>query len=277
MGTLFIFLVSLSSAWGFQILQKTNDVSFISQNEDIREINTSEGDIKFIHKGSIFDVFSHTKMTFSEESLVLALGDFRVRGDGLESFKVATPVGTITLSGGDFVVHYSGEKAIATVEVLSGNALIQGQYHEEILNVQKGERGQFVGVPESDGPAYDILLKGRKSIRGTVAGPDKLTEEKLKDLDTSFDIKVRPVVKKPKPKPKPGQICAEPFAKFAECVWRCRNNPPGKEECQLENAKVQCVRQKCLANGQWGDTTELKGTAKRECKSAQDNVDLCRY
>jgi hypothetical protein len=201
----------------------------------------------------------------------------RIRGERIESFKVATPVGAITLNGGDFIVRYLTDRAIAIVEVLSGQALIQGQYHEEVLNVQKGERGQFIGVPEADGPAYDILLKGRKSIRGSVAGPEKLSDERLKELTQLFDIKVRPVVKKVKPKPKPGQICSEPFAKYAECVWRCRNNPVGKKECYSDSAKVQCIRQKCLANGQWGDTTELKGAMKRECKLAQDTVGSCSY
>ncbi len=277
MSSVIGFFVSLSFAWGFQILQKSNDVTVVSEGENLREITVSEGNIKFTKDGNGFDLLANTKMSFTENRLQLAKGEFRIRGQKIESFKVETPVGTMTLNGGDFVVQYWSDKAIAMVQVLAGQALIQGLYREEVLNVQKGERGQFVGVPEAGGPAYDVLLKGRKSIRGTVSGPDKLSDDKLKEIDQMFDIKLRPVVKKEKPKPKPGQICSAPFAKYAECVWRCRNNPVGKKECHPESAKVQCIRQKCLANGQWGDTTELKGTAKQECKWAQDEVASCSY
>jgi hypothetical protein len=277
MGILCWILSFSPLIWAYQVVQKTNEVTISGDGVNPAEISSTDGDLKIQIGANSYDVFSNTTLKFNIDSVYLQGGSFRIRGSDIASYRLKTPVGSIVVSGSDFLFHYWPEKALAQVEVFAGSGLIQGEFHEEVLNVQQGERGQFIGVPEPDGPAFDVLLKGRKSIRGSLAGPEKLTDKQIMDLKEEFNIKVRPVAKIVKPKPKPGQICAEPFAKFNECAWRCRNNSVGKKECDVQNIKVDCVREKCLANGQWGDTQVLKGSAKRECSSVGVKVSDCHY
>ena len=278
MGSWIIFSFLSSSVFAFQVTQQTNDVEIRSGDKNQTEISVKEGSsLKFSLGLGRYDIFSMSELKIEDGRVHLKRGQLRLRGDTLQSEKVETPVGTVTVSGGDVLVGYLTDTATTNVHVLRGSALLQAYYREEILNLQEAEKGEFVGVPEGDGPAFDVLLKGRKAIRGHLQGPTKLGEARVAELAAQFDIKKQAVVKKGKPKPKPGQICQEPFAKFNECVWRCRFNPKGKSECQVQNPKVECLRQKCLANGQWGDDRVLKGAARDVCKSSKDSVGPCDY
>jgi hypothetical protein len=167
-----------------------------------------------------------------------------------------------------------------TVIVLEGSALIQGYYREEILNLQAGEKGGFNGIMEADGPAFDVLLKGRKSIRGQLLGPDKISEAYKKDLLNQYNIPLKPkVVKIIKPKAKPGEICSEPFAKYNDCVWKCvGENNKILNHCDIKKEKVNCIRERCLANGLWGDRTVIQGEAKSACNANKKyQVKECSY
>lgn len=267
------------SALAYQILQKNKEVTIVDGSKGLQEINVGEtSSLKFIDGNIKYDLFGNTKIIFAGEFLELKSGDARIRPSDSGKLVIQTPVGVLTLNGSDFLVHYQADRAIVAVEVLGeGHALLQGHYREEILNVQKGERGSFVGVPEVDGPAYDVLLKGRKAVRGNMVGPEKMTSEQVKVMVRDFDIGITKMSQKLKPKPKAGQICAEPFAKFNECVWRCKNNPSGSQTCIITNPKVRCLREKCFANGRWGDSTVLSGTSAQACVTSMERVGPCDY
>lgn len=252
------------------------------------------------------DIFADTQWEQeSPSSLVLQQGVIRLRAESQESLRVSTPVGTINVQGIlydddtaksqesalkensgrteseklclDVIVRYDAEKATAQVEVFMGTALVQGTFREEILNVQKNERGFFVGVPEVDGPAFDILLKGRKSVRGALRGPETLSAATQEELRKKYEPKLRPPPKKVVIRAKPGQICSAPFAKYNDCLWRCRTAGGLNARCGVAGGGGECVREKCLANGQWGDRTVLKGTAARACEKGKEQVAVCDY
>ena len=275
-GILKLIFLCMTS-WSFQVLQKTNEVVIVGEGKSPEQIIVREGDLKISIDEIKYDILAQTEIKFVDDAIELKNGDFRLRNNQLSLIKIKTPVAMITSQANDIVMHYDPIKAIASADVLEGSALIQGLYREEILNLQAGERGQFIGVAESDGPAFDFLLKGRKSIRGNINGPEKLTDENLKIINTQYDIKLRPNVKKVIPKAKPGQICKIPFAKFNECVWRCQNNPKNLGNCQVDNPHVVCTREKCLANGEWGDKLILYGAAKKSCQSLTNQVGTCNY
>lgn len=277
MKLILIFLLLNFSLGANPNTQKTKELAKGPQQEISAEAVGAENEYKLKLGQATYEIFSKSQIKNEGDTISLIRGVLRVRGENLVSIKIQTPVGVVTVSGADIIVHYAPEKAIATVQVLKGSALLQGHYREEILNIQENEKGEFVGVPEGDSPAYDVLLRGRKAIRGGLRGPEKLSEEQVKQLAAQYQIKKRPAPKSTKNKAKPGQICSSPFAKFNECVWRCQNNPKGKKDCQIQNSKVECVRQKCLANGEWGDTKVLKGDARQVCKTEKDSVAVCDY
>jgi hypothetical protein len=282
MNIILQLLFASAVTFSYQIVQKNKEVQVQGQGEWPEEIVVNDGDLKLKIEDGVYDIFSETKLRFDAEAIIhIHYGTFRIRRTDATVLKVSSPVAMATLSAGDFIIQYHPDRALVEIKILDGSALLQGHYRDEILNLQKGELGQFVGVPESDGPAYDVLLKGRKSIRGHLGGPEKLSELQIKELAQSMNIQLRVVKAKVKPKPKPGQICSEPFARFNECVWRCVT-PGGKSlavagACQNENPKAECVRERCLASGQWGDRSALKGAANSACRKGGIFVGPCDY
>lgn len=275
------FFLSSATLYSFEVLQLTDEVTLHKEGEELKEINTKKGNLKFSLNKNRFDVFSNTDISVSKETLKLENGEIRILVENFDGLKIMTPVGSVSITNnGDYILQYNKEKAMITVMVLEGSALVQGYYREEILNLQVGEKGGFNGIMEADGPAFDFLLKGRKSIRGQLFGPDKLSEEHKKDLITQYHVPLKPkVVKVFKLKAKPGEICSEPFAKYNDCVWRCvGENQKSFNHCDIKNDKTNCIRERCLANGQWGDKTILQGEAKAACSTKQrSQVKPCTY
>lgn len=267
----------IQSLFAVQILQQSPDVIIQEEKGGTKNYLVKEGGLKFQNGAISYDLFAHSDLREEEGRFILEKGALRVRGEDFDSLKVETPVARVTLNGSDFIVEYAVERAVMTVTALKGSALLQGHYRDDILNIQESEKGEFVGVPEATGPAFDVLLKGRKAIRGQLSGPEKIDAETRANVSSKFEIAKRQAEKKSKPKPKPGQICVEPFAKFNECLWRCKNNPPGKKDCQTQNPKVECVREKCLANGLWGDRKILKGSSRQACKKVGESLAPCDY
>lgn len=270
-SSFFIFILFYSfSLYSFELIQQIDVVTIHKEGEELKEIAVKKGSLKFNLNKNKYDVFSHTSISFSKDTLKMETGEIRILVENFEGLKIMTPVGIISITNnGDYIIQYNNEKASATVIVLDGSALVQGYYREEILNLQSGERGGFNGIMEADGPAFDVLLKGRKSIRGHLSGPDKLTETQKNDFLKQYYIPLKPkVVKTIKVKAKPGEICSEPFAKYNDCVWRCvGENQKTLRHCDIKNEKVNCIRERCLANGQWGDRAIQQGEAKANCKA----------
>ncbi|MEY4617690.1 MAG: hypothetical protein RJB66_2650 [Pseudomonadota bacterium] len=277
MSLLIQWLFFIQACWAVQIAQQSPDVVAQEEKSGAKIFSVKEGGLKFQEGNVKFDLFPNSEARDEDGHITLAKGSLRVRGSDFTALKVETPVARVTLTGSDFLIEYIFDRATMQVTVLEGSALLQGHYRDDILNIQVGEKGEFVGVPEADGPAFDILLKGRKAIRGHLKGPETMTAEVLSSLRSKYEIAQRKAEKKVVPRPKPGQICVSPFAKYNECLWVCKNNPSGKKECQVQSPRVECIREKCLANGQWGDRKALKGAAKMSCKTAVQKLGPCDY
>ncbi len=290
MKLLLLYLIFFSSPFifAFEVVQSTGDVVLHKEENHIKEISIKEGSLKFIFNKNKYDVFSNTILRFINNEIKIEKGQMRILVEKLEESKVISAVGTVTfLNPGDFIVQYEEEKARLIATVLEeGSALVQGHYREEVLNLQAREKGGFLGLKESEGPAFDILLKGRKSTRGNLFGPDPLTKETLSLLKSQFTIPLKVKVSRaPKVQAKEGQICGKPFAKFNECVWRClekdekkvRDQSRLKQNCNLKNTKTRCVRERCLADGTWGDVTVLQGEARLVCATKSNKVESCPY
>lgn len=278
-----IFLLP-STLYSFEVLQQNDEVTLHKEGEELKEINIKKGNLKFSLNKNRFDVFSNTMISLSKDILKIENGEMRIFVENFDGLKVMTPVGVVSITNnGDYILQYNNEKATVTVIVLEGSALLQGYYRAEILNLQVMEKGGFNGIMEADGPVFDVLLKGRKSIRGQLVGPDKITETYKKVLLTQYNIPLKPkVVKVFKPKAKPGEICSEPFGKYNDCVWKCVGaNQKILNHCDLKNEKMSCIRERCLANGLWGDRTILQGEAKSACNSRANQKHLiikpCSY
>lgn len=272
-----IFIVTPSFA--FEVLQILDDVTVNRLADSFKDIITHNGKIKFTFNNNKYDLFADSTLSRSENVLSLAQGDLRVFVETFEGLQILTPVGAVSiLNKGDYIIHYNEGNAQLIVEVFEGSALVRGFYREEALNVQNGERGGFKGIKENNELTYDILLKGRKSIRGNLIGPEKLPPEKLEELKLQYSIIIKPkVIKITKPKAKPGEICSDPFAKFNDCVWRCLDANNKNSHCNSKNLNVRCIRERCLANGTWGDKTEIKGEAAKVKCQGQLKVDVCNY
>lgn len=279
--TLLALLLYPFMSFSFELVQQTDEVALQKDGEEIKEINVRKGNIKFNLNKNKFDVFAYTLISFSKETLKMESGELRMRIDNHEGLKIMTPVGVVSITNsGDYILQYNNEKASFIVIVLEGSALVQGYYREEVLNLLSGEKGGFNGIMEADGPAFDVLLKGRKSIRGNLFGPDKLTELQKKDFLAQYQIPLRrKIVKISKPKVKPGEICREPFAKYNDCAWKCiGENAKPIHHCDIKKEKINCIRERCLANGQWGDRTILQGEAKFICNNnSKPLIKPCPY
>lgn len=283
---LFLLVIGLKSldliGAPIEVIQKKSEVKMENQDNDIKSILTNSGELKFKWNSCEMELFEESELRFEENHINLLKGIVRIRNGAEEALKVKTPVSTVTLlQRGDYLIHYQPEFVQSIVEVLTGGVLLQGHYREEVLNLQAQERGHFKGIKEDELPAYDILLKGKKSIRGTLLGPEKLTEVQAMELEKQYSIIIqKKVVKKVKPKPKPGQICVEPFAKYNECTWRCQSIDSKKmNNCTSESKGISCIQERCLADGQWGDRLELKGKLKNRCFTGGENKKIgpCYY
>lgn len=282
---LILFGLPSPKAKAFEVLQKSKDAKVVSQGSSAwpTEIESMEGEVKLRLNGDDYDIFKSSELHWvSSEEARLSAGSVRFRHGSDVPFRWTTPVALVSLGTGDYFVEYLPAEAIVRVFVIEGTALLQGHYRDEVLNLQAKEKGEFVGMPSSEGPLFDFLLQGRKAIRGHLAGPMVLDAAELKDVTELKTIKYNPSLIKQKPRPKPGQICAEPFAKFNECVWQCRDKSGALTSCLRESPKSQCVRERCMANGRWGDRQILKGPAALACapngaKTSQLRVAPCDY
>jgi len=264
----------------YELLVQSDDAIISKDADELKSVITKKGYVKFIYNKNKYDLFTNTNIAFSKESMKLDSGDLRIIVENFENLKIITPVGVVSIvNNGDYLIQYNLEKADLSVVVFEGSALIQGHYREEILNLQMDEKGGFTGFNEAEGPAFDVLLKGRKSVRGSLNGPFKLNQDQKKSLLSQYSIILKPKIANNNNtiKAKPGEICRQPFAKFNDCVWRCVGEKNTDRSCDIKNNNVSCIRERCLANGQWGDKIVLHGDAKANCESKKIKIAPCLY
>jgi len=199
--------------------------------------------------------------------VVLKSGRVRIQSNDANERNYSTPVTKDIYREADLLLQYDPSRAQTAMTVFSGQVSFRGLENEVSLVLASGENAIFTGVLENNEPAYDILLKGRKVARGQLS--EKVTAIIKKDLEV---MNQETLLKKPvrpktlaKPLLKPGQICDEPPAKLDECVWRCRGPVAGQKlkKCDVSKAEISCIRQRCNANGQWGDDFVLPAGQSR--------------
>lgn len=177
-------------------------------------------------------------------------------------------------TNGEFILEYRPESPDVALTVLHGQQEFRGLENEESLSLAAGQRVVFQGLKENEEVAYDILLKGRKVARGKLQPIVVLTATELAELDKKTILE-KPVVIKKKIVRLAGQICSEPFASLNQCVWRCQGLSKKMKSCDLNQAGVTCLRQRCNANGAWGDT-QLMAKAQSRCE-LEPVVKSCDY
>ncbi|WP_413561395.1 hypothetical protein [Bdellovibrio sp. HCB209] len=186
---------------------------------------------------------------------------------------------------GDFVFNMNPPKAYGEVKVLQGSIEFSALNGETSAQAKTGEQVGFQGLIEGGEIAYDVLLKGKKIPRGNLTPVTKISDKELagfngaeakrKQQEAQRVKKQQQAVQAQK---KSGAICANPSARFNECVWTCVGNPKSeKKQCLLSSRGVSCQRQRCNANGEWAESTLLNAqNASINCK-AQPVVATCDY
>lgn len=234
-------------------------------------------------------VFSNTRLRFGEidaatgqiKSFFLENGQIRILSETFgTSLQVQSPVTDFSINHADMMFSYNEDLKQFEARVFKGNLDFKCMNCEQVAQLEKGFRSVFQAETFEGAPSYDHLLHGVKVARGKLTPPIQMPEDEVNKWSTEYHIPkfIKPVVKVVKKKviPKlPGQICGEPNAKFNQCVYKCVNNPKGEKECRTDMSTVQCLRQRCNANGEWKEEVRLPAQFKGYCMSAESVVTDC--
>lgn len=187
---------------------------------------------------------------------------------------------------GDYIFSYDPKKALAEVKVIAGRMEFSAMNGEDVALVTAGQKVSFQGVREGDEIVYDVLLKGKKIPRGKLGLVEELSAEEKKRYSSAQEKKeeaqrrqkIAAQKKAQEQARDPKDICERPYGKLNQCAWECLNNPrKEKKRCRLEDPKVQCVRKRCNANGEWAEETPIRGEKAQNICSAQPQVRECDY
>ncbi len=194
------------------------------------------------------------------ERIELQKGQLRLINHSSGARTVITEVSRDPYSEADLLFDFDPVKKSLQLVVFEGTAQFRGLEHENYTMLSEMEQSIFRGILEEGELAYDVLLHGRRVVRGTMSEKSK-ADPNLKETWISvfekLDTQVK-AAKKAEEKKVKGAICAKPQGKLNQCVWRCENNPKSeKKRCRVEKAKVKCVRERCDAQGRWSDRIEI--------------------
>ncbi len=167
---------------------------------------------------------------------------------------------------GDVILHYDPKMAVAEAKVIKGSMEFSAMNAEDSALVTEGQQVRFQGVREGDEIVYDVLLKGKKIPRGKLGLVQPLSAEEKNHysevrLKKEAEARHKKETAEKKAQEKPhdkNAICVQPEGRLNQCAWVCEGNPKGeKKTCRLELADVRCLRQRCNANGEWAEATEV--------------------
>ena len=183
--------------------------------------------------------------------------------------RVETPLSSLVVPPSELVFIYDPLVPLVNLKVLKGLIFFKGLENEEGLEVRSGQELSFKGELENGKPTYDVLLKGRKVARGELLKLADITADDKKFYQEPSGNKKKEAQKRAEL----GKVCKNPPANFNQCVWRCQNK--GSKNCEV------CTRERCNANGQWSDRTQLlPESAKcqsKKLKTAGLMVGTCDY
>lgn len=219
--------------------------------------------------------------------IVLKRGAVHWQALKVDAYKVAfrSDLFEFLAPAADFMILFDPAKAYAEVQVFEGRLEFSALNGEQSVLVQSHQKAGFQGALEEGRIAYDILLKGKKIPRGQLTPVHALAKEDRGLLTKAEEIHKKDIAaekakaqKAAERKQTSGEICHGPAAPFNECAWVCRGNPKKEKKiCYLSDPNVRCVRQRCDANGEWSDVTELEGEKAQSLCKAEPRVGPCDY
>ena len=214
------------------------------------------------------------------ERVELEQGQMRVVNLTSHPRLILTPLTRDAYSEGDLVFDYDAKKPAVKLSVLDGHAVFRGEENEDLAALSSNEEASFIGKMENDTLVVDVLLQGRKVVRGRLTDKSNVTPETRQhwtEALTKFEKAHRTAsAKEEKEKNVAGAICKKPQGKMDQCAWTCVNNPKSeKTRCRTDLPKVKCVRTRCDANGNWSDPLEL--IPQQSACSAKTAVRRCDY
>ncbi len=257
-------------------------------------ITNAEGKVQITMKdGNSINILpnSQTKLTKmqaegDEKSTLIDLIKGKVRSKvvkkykGAEYFKVRTQSAVAGVRGTEFVVSYEvGEKAITKVQTLEGAVDLKSKDEKQTQSLLAGQEGSFVVAANTNEVFSEDEINSFVS-RGYMTPVYKLTESELKKLNIDTNMDGDQVVEQAVAKLKPmkgEQICAAPKGNLNQCAWECMNNPSGEKKCRTDLSKVNCVRRRCNANGEWADELRLPASYQDYCAPQGVQVKECDY
>lgn len=180
------------------------------------------------------------------------------------------------VSQGDFVFKYNPLTGLGGVLSLEGDLQFQPLESEILMSVKAGESVDFQSEIKEGEVQYDQLLQGKKVVRGTlqpkqVVKPNEI--EKVRASFAAFDLsllrkKAMAIIAQKKIVAKnPNAICFKPEAEFNQCGYVCEGVSKKAKKCDVEKPGIQCVRQRCDANGHWTERYVLPKNLST-CKAA---------
>lgn len=214
------------------------------------------------------------------ERIELEKGQMRLTNLTSRPRLVLTPLTRDPYSEADLIFNLDMKVPALTLSVLEGRASFRGRENEESLPLGRDEEATFTGSTENGELVEDVLLAGRRVIRGKMSEKRALPEStrelwaKAESQAKTQDAAARAKAKKEKERR--GAICEKPSGRFNECSWTCEHNPGReKKKCRMDLPAVKCVRRRCNADGQWGDALEL--TAQQSPCGVKPLVSACDY
>lgn len=193
---------------------------------------------------------------------------------------------------GDFVLTVKTNEARVEVYNLSQRDFVFSALNaEDKAQLKQNQKVVFQGRISEGEIQYDILLRGRKIPQGVLESPQSLTAEEVKAWDLTELEKKRAQEKaielkklQEKNKRKPGEICDEPRGRLNQCVWRCQawsqavSSSKKSLNSSLPQGCQKCVRQRCLADGSWGDSFDLpRAESIQNCNEKKPQAMACDY
>ena len=190
-------------------------------------------------------------------------------------FRIKTRFANVDAKGTDFVVGYQeGDKAETVVETLSGKVELKSLDDKSKREVAKGEYATYV----VDSPPQGVFNDGEISefvARGYMTPVYKLSGEQVKNLD--WETQIGEDKKMLAAVTKESFVCSHPSGKFNDCQWKCVNNPASAKRCRTDLPKVNCVRFRCNANGEWKGMTRLPASFYDSCDAQALRIAPCDY
>ncbi len=146
----------------------------------------------------------------------------------------------------EVAVEFDASTAGSRVQVIQGRVEIQGLGQAENLVLIANQKAGFQGKVEEGQAAFDILMQGKKVAKGQLTPIETLkVVEKKQLVDWSKTLQYVP------PPPKKVVItwlCEKPKATYNQCTWNQETSKLGE---------TICVQRRCLADGHWGEPTEM--------------------